>query len=77
MSDDMSDEDKKKAAEMAQQFGMPPSSDGGSQGGLVLEAKSEDSLQLIDMRKQLNGVPDALWIESATNTLGKVCAYLQ
>ena len=75
---EMSDEDKERAAKMEQQYGMaPPPSDGGSQGGLVLEAKSEDSLQLIDMRKQLNGIPDALWIESATNTLEKVCAYLK
>lgn len=74
---EMSPEEKEKAAQMAAGFGMAPPSDGGSQGGLVLEAKSEDSLQLIDMRKQLNGIPDALWIESATNTLGKVCAYLQ
>ena len=78
MSDKPSDQDKERAAqEAAEKFGMAPPSDGGSQGGLVLEAKSEDSLQLIDMRKQLNGIPDALWIESATNTLEKVCAYLK
>ena len=76
MSDDMSPEEQEKAAKAAaEQLGLGPPS-GGSQGGLVLEAKSEDSLQLIDMRKQLNAIPDALWIESATNTLGKVCAYL-
>ena len=72
----MSPEEQEKAAKAAaEQLGLGPPS-GGSQGGLVLEAKSEDSLQLIDMRKQLNAIPDALWIESATNTLGKVCAYL-
>ncbi len=76
MSDDMSPEEQETAAKAAaEQLGLGPPS-GGSQGGLVLEAKSEDSLQLIDMRKQLNAIPDALWIESATNTLGKVCAYL-